>query len=102
MLEWYYKNIVIIVLCFNVLDWVYYFIEDYCELLFEGVWDNVYWFNLAFYYYVVKEYDKVFVLFIWVEYSDLRYSFGVKVLLLWIYYDFEEYSVLYVFVDFFW
>lgn len=102
MLEWYYKNIVIIVLCFNVLDWVYYFIEDYCELLFEGVWDNVYWFNLVFYYYVVKEYDKVFVLFIWVEYSDLRYSFGVKVLLLWIYYDFEEYSVLYVFVDFFW
>ena len=47
----------------------------------------------------MKEWDKVLELLVQVEYSDLRYSLGAKVLLLRTYYDLNEYEALHSLTD---
>ena len=97
--EWHYKNIVTVGLLLNETVWVKNFIEEYKETLHPDSVDNAYRFNLASYHYAVKEWDKVLELLVQVEYSDLRYSLGAKVLLLRTYYDLNEYEALHSLTD---
>jgi len=99
LLEWHYKNIVTVGLLLNETSWVKNFIEEYKKTLHPNSVENAYRFNLASYYYAVKEWDKVLELLVQVEYNDLRYSLGAKVLLLKTYYDLDEYETLHSLTD---
>jgi hypothetical protein len=97
--EWYYKNIVTTGLMLHELSWVYDFINDYQEMLSPETRENAYRFNLASYYYAAGQLGKVMQLLSRVEYSDVRYNLGAKVLLLRAYYDLKEYEPLYSLTD---
>ncbi len=93
--EWDYKNIVTTGIRLEQMDWVLFFIEKYKTHLQPDVLENAYQFNLATYYYAVKNYDEVLNLLIRVEYSDRRYNWGAKTLLLRTYYELNEYETLF-------
>lgn len=93
--EWDYKNIVTTGIRLEQMDWVRDFIEKYKGYLPSDVQENAYQFNLATYYYAVKNYDEVLNLLIRVEYSDRRYNWGAKTLLLRTYYELNEYETLF-------
>ncbi len=97
--EWHYKNIVTVGLLLEETAWVKSFIEKYKEKLPPESVDNAYRFNLASYYYATQQLDQVLELLVKVEYSDLRYSLGAKVLLLRTYYDLDEYEALHSLTD---
>lgn len=92
--EWHYKNIITTGIRLREMAWVQDFIELYKDKLPPESQENAYHFNLASYYYALKDYNKVLELLLKVEYSDLRYNLGAKALLLRTYYDLEEYDAL--------
>lgn len=93
--EWDYKNIVTTGIRLDQLDWVRQFIETYKSFLPPDVVENAYIFNLATYHYAAKNYDAVLNLLHKVEYSDKRYNWGAKTLLLRTYYELNEYETLF-------
>ena len=92
--EWHYKNIVTTGIRLREMDWVRNFIDGYRDKLPEEARDNAYRFNLASYFYAIRQYDEVLRLLTQVEYRDLRYSLGAKALLLRTYYDLDEFEAL--------
>ena len=99
LLEWHYKNIVTVGLRSKNYDWVRAFIEDYKKYLLPEVIENAYSFNLANYFFAVKNYQEVLPLLIQVEYSDMRYKLDVRALLLRTYYHLEETEPFYALCD---
>ncbi len=90
--EWHYKNIVTVGIRLQDMTWTRQFIEEYAAHLSPASKDNAYSFNLAAYYYAVKEYEKVLELLLQLEYKDIRYNLDAKALLLRTYYDLNEYE----------
>lgn len=88
--EWHYINIVTTGLRLEENDWVFKFIEEYKNLLKPPVVENAYSYNLASYYYNIKQFDKVLDLLIKVEYTDIRYNLTAKALLMRTYFDLDE------------
>ncbi|MEM1320560.1 MAG: hypothetical protein AAGG75_09900 [Bacteroidota bacterium] len=97
--EWHYKNIVTVGIRLRDMEWTRQFIEEYVERLGPAARDNAYSFNLAAYYYAVKEYEKVLQLLLRLEYTDIRYNLDAKALLLRTYYDLDEYEAFLSLVD---
>lgn len=92
--EWHYKNIATVALRLGHIDWSYSFLEEYKNLLPLENARNAYTFNLAAWYHVAQQYDKVLELLLQVEYVDLRYNVGAKALLLRTYYEIEAFDAL--------
>ncbi len=92
--EWNYKNIVTTGLLLGEHEWVKNFIEKYKADLVPEVAEIAYSYNLAYYFYITKAYDKVLELLLHLEYSDVRYALSAKLLLLKTYFDLDEYEAL--------
>lgn len=92
---WNYKNIVAAALRLGKYKWTEHFINNYSDRLPEMYRDNAITFNLAQVYYHQKEYDKVLEQLRNVEYEDISYNLGSKMLLIIIYYEKDEIEPLF-------
>lgn len=99
LLEWHYKNIVTVGLRSQNYTWVRRFLDKYKNYLLPEVVENAYSFNLANYYFAVKNYPEVLPLLIQVEYSDMRYKLDVRALLLRTYFHLRETEPFYALCD---
>lgn len=97
--EGVYKNTVTIGLRVNELIWVEQFIRDYAHYLPSNIRENARSFNLANLYSHQKKYDKVIELLRDVEYSDIVYALGSKLVLLRTYYESDEYMAMDSLID---
>ncbi len=86
----HYKNIITVGLHVGEADWVEDFIKTYTERLPESERENALTYNLAKVYFYRKEYDKVIRQLRSVEYSDLFYALGNRLMLLKTYYELGE------------
>jgi len=92
--QWHYKNIVTTAIRLKEMEWTKQFIDDFKERLNPDVVENAYTYNLATYFYSIKQLDQVMDLLVKVEYTDIQYNLGAKSLLLRTYYDLEENEAL--------
>ncbi len=95
----HYKNIITVALHVGEADWVEEFIEEYTERLPEAERENARTYNLAKVYFYRKEYDKVVRQLHAVEYSDLFYALGSRLMLLKTYYELGEDMALESLID---
>ncbi len=96
---WNYKNIVTVALRLQEYDWVYEFIHRYRAKLDLKESDNAYHFNLATYYFHIKDWDKVLQLLQKVSFSDIFYGLDTRTLQLKIYFEQQEWESLYAMID---
>jgi hypothetical protein len=90
----HYKNIITVGLFVKAFDWVEQFIKDYTPILPKGDQENALTYNLAKVYFAKKQYQKVIELLQRVEYQNLNYSLGAKLMLLKTYYELNEFLAL--------
>lgn len=88
--EGVFKNMITIGLSIGEFAWTEAFINDYYPYLPSNIRENARTFNLANLYLHQKKHDKVIELLSNVEYSDLVYALGAKLLLLRTYYESDE------------
>lgn len=97
--EGVFKNMVTISLWVREYDWAQNFIEEYSPFLPSDIRDNARTFNLANLYWHQKKHDKVIDLLRNVEYSDIVYSLGAKLILVRTYFELKEYVALDSLID---
>lgn len=90
----HYKNIITIALQLREFEWVENFIRDYTPRLPKPEQDNAFNFNLAQVYFYRGEYGKVIELLREVEYQNIAYSLGGRLLLLRTYFELGEVQAL--------
>ena len=95
----HYKNIITISLRLNKFDWVEEFIQEFTHQLPESDKENAYNYNLANVYFSKKEYEKVIEQLREVEYQNITYALGSKLLLLRTYYELKEDTALNSLID---
>ena len=92
---WSFKNVVKLGLIMNRLDWTETFIERYAKELESRFQKDAYHYNLADLYYHKKAYAEAQGHLAQVEFSDVFYSLGTRLILAKIYYETgEEESLL--------
>ncbi len=89
-----YKNIVTVGCRLREYDWVAKFLEEYRFKLPEVHRDNVYYYNLASYYYHRGDFDGAAELLRTVQMTDVHYEISCRYLLLKIYYENRESEAL--------
>lgn len=87
---WMYKNIVKLGLGLQRFDWVEHFLEHYTDKLPVEQRDDARYFNLADLRYHQKAFDAAQHYLNQVEFSDISYKHGAKVMLLKIYFEKQE------------
>lgn len=97
--EGVFKNTVTIGLRVNEFSWVENFIREYAPYLPSNIRENARTFNLANVYSHQKKYDEVIELLRDVEYSDVVYALGSKLILLRTYYETGEYLAMDSLID---
>jgi hypothetical protein len=97
--QWEYKNILTVALRLKEFKWAEGFMNDYKTLLPKADRANAYTFNLARYYFAVKNYDEVLRLLQDVKYNDIFYQLDSKTTLLKTYYELGEWMPLYSLKD---
>ncbi|BDS11161.1 hypothetical protein [Aureispira anguillae] len=88
--EWDYKNIVTVGARLEEFDWVKSFIYKYKNFVKSSSRENVFNYNLAYYYYSKKNYSKALGLLHHVEFTDASYYIGAKIIQLKCYYTLGE------------
>ena len=88
--EWDYKNIVTTGTRLRQYKWVLQFIEDYRLKLNKSIRKNAHQYNLANFYYSVKDYDKAISLLSMTDFTDVYYALGARSILLKSYYEQNE------------
>jgi hypothetical protein len=88
--EGVFKNTVTIALRENAFEWAEAFIRDYAPFLPSNIRENARTFNLANLYSHQKQHQRVIELLRDVEYSDVVYTLGAKLILLRTYYESGE------------
>ena len=91
---WTYKNVVKLGLGLNKFDWTENFIHKYNSSLPEPFQKDALQFNLADLYYYKNDLDKALEHLRNVEFSDIYYTLGAKVILLKIYFELNEQEAL--------
>ncbi len=89
-----YKNIITVGLHVEAFDWVEQFVRNYTDKLPEDHQDNAVNYNLAKLYFNQEKYEKVIELLREVEYKNLSYALGGKLMLLKTYYELDEQLVM--------
>lgn len=97
--EGVYKNIITVSLGSGEYEWAEKFIEDYYVHLPSDIRENARTFNLSYLYFYQKKYDKVIELLRNVEYSDVVYTLGAKLILLRTFYESDEYLAMDSLID---
>ena len=95
----HYKNIITISLRLKKFDWVEDFIQKYTHLLPESDKENAYNYNLANVYFSQGKYERVIEQLREVEYQNITYALGSKLLLLRTYYELKEDTALSSLID---
>lgn len=94
-----YKNIITVGLHVKAFDWVENFIKKQTQDLPQDQQENALTYNLAKVYFSREEYEKVISQLQEVEYDDIVYALGSKLLLLKTYYELDEYLALDSLID---
>jgi hypothetical protein len=94
-----YKNIITVALHINEFEWVENFIQKYTDKLPPENQDNDRNYNLAKVYFHQQEYTKVIEQLREVEYKNVIYSLGGKLMLLKTYFELKEFLALDFLVD---
>ena len=94
-----YKNIITVALHIKEFDWVESFIQKYTDKLPPENQDNDRNYNLAKVYFHQQEYTKVIEQLREVEYKNVIYSLGGKLMLLKTYFELKEFLALDSLVD---
>ena len=94
-----YKNITTVGLQLQEYDWVENFIQNYTNYLPKAHRENALNYNLAKVYFFQKKYYQVIEQLREVEYKNLVYALGGKLMLLKTYYELEEQSALDSLID---
>lgn len=89
-----YKTIITVGLYVQAFNWVENFIETYTDKLPPADQENAKTYNLAKVYFQQRQYDKVIEQLREVEYQNLNYALGGKLMLLKTYYELHEYLPL--------
>ena len=89
-----YTNVIKLALLLQRFDWIEEFIEEHVNFLPPHTREQAYHFNLADLNYHRKEYDKVFDHLNEVQFSDIVYHLGSRVLLIKTYYEEDEIDAL--------
>lgn len=89
-----FKNMITIGLRVGEFNWTEQFIHEYFPYLPAKIRENARTFNLANLYSHQKKHDKVIEMLSNVEYSDIVYTLGAKLILLRTYYESKEYMAL--------
>jgi hypothetical protein len=84
---WHYKNMIKLGLRLQRFEWTEIFIRENTALLEKTVREDAYHFNLAELYYYTGRFDLAMQHLNKVEFTDLHYNLGAKVLLAKIYYE---------------
>ncbi len=92
---WNYKNIVTVALRLQEYDWVYDFLHQYRFKMDMKEAENAYHFNLATYYFHIKNWNKVLLLLQKVSFSDIFYGLDTRALQLKLYFEQGEQDALY-------
>ncbi|MEO1260260.1 MAG: hypothetical protein AAFZ15_15805 [Bacteroidota bacterium] len=95
----HYKNIITISLRLEKFEWVENFIQNYTHLLPESDKENAYNYNLANVYFSQGKYEKVIEQLREVEYQNITYALGSKLLLLRTYFELKEDTALSSLID---
>lgn len=88
--EWDYKNIVTAGARLKEFDWVKTFIYEYKSFVKISARENVFNYNLAYYYYSNNDYTKTLQLLHQVDFTDPSYYIGAKIIQLKCYYVLGE------------
>lgn len=97
--ERHYKNIITLGINLKDYDGIEEFILEFSPKLQKGVRDNALTYNLAHLYYAKRDYEKVIEQLRHVEYNDVFYALGGKLILLKTYYESEEFMAFEAQVD---
>ncbi|MBC7775684.1 MAG: hypothetical protein H7246_09630 [Phycisphaerae bacterium] len=97
--EGIFKNIVTVGLGVGEFEWIEKFIEDYAMYLPAGTRENARTFNLAYLFFYQKRYSRVLELLQNVEYNDVVYVLGSKIILIQTYYELNEILTLDSLID---
>lgn len=95
MSPWTYKNMVRLGINLRLFDWLEAFIFDYKDLLPEEQRDDAFHFSLSDMYYSQGELDKAQEQLNAIEFSDVSYYIGAKILLMKIYFEKKEEEALF-------
>ncbi|MEM7106310.1 MAG: hypothetical protein AAF502_24485 [Bacteroidota bacterium] len=96
---WTFKNIIVIGLRLGEIEWVGEFMQAFKDQIVPEYRENAYVYNLAYFNFYQKNYDKVLELLQKVEYDDVFYNLDSKALLLKSYYELGEFEALYSLMD---
>ena len=94
-----YKNIITVGLHIKEFDWVEDFIQQYTPKLPKDNQENALTYNLAKVYFAQQKYEKVIEQLREVEYQNLFYALGGKLMLLKTYYELKEFLALDSLID---
>ncbi len=87
---WIYKNIIKLGLGLRRFEWVEYIIRTYTEKLPANDREDAFYFNLADLYYYQQKYDLAQEHLNKVEFSDVFYKHGARIMLLKIFFEKDE------------
>lgn len=88
--EGIFKNIVTAGLGVGEFEWTEKFIEDHTQYLTSGTRENARTFNLAYLFFHQRRFTEVLRLLQNVEYNDVVYALGSKIILIQTYYELKE------------
>jgi hypothetical protein len=88
--EGIFKNIVTVGLGVGEFEWIEHFIEEYAAHLPTSTRENARTFNLAYLFFYQKRYSEVIGLLQNVEYNDVVYALGSKIIMIQTYYELDE------------
>lgn len=86
---WTFKNMVKLGLGLQQYDWVEDFVRNYSEKLEADKRTDAYHYNMSDLFYHRQNYDEALFHLNQVEFSDIHYQLGAKVMLLKIYYEID-------------
>jgi len=89
-----YRNIVSVGLRLKEYEWVHDFIYEFKKRIPPAIRKNTFNYNLANYYYSIKDYSQALMLLQEVAFTDIFYRLGSRCLLLKIYYESDEMEAL--------
>jgi hypothetical protein len=91
---WSFGNVVKLALRLEKYDWIERFMDGYKHYLPPGFRENTMSYNLAELYCYKKDFSKALSYLIQVEFSDLSYHLGSRIMLSKIYYELKEEKAL--------
>lgn len=91
---WHFKNMIKLGLRLKKYDWTEHFILNNNRFLENEYRQDALYYNLAELYYHTHRYDEAMVHLNKMEFTDLHYNLGAKVILAKIYFETEAYDAL--------